>query len=105
MQSTSGAKRPLSARKPRIRENQKFTPRTLPRLRGGLLKTRVVLPEKNIGSGQTSGSMRITIIIIIIIIIISITIITSVSENGAYGIPYTHQKGNFNETIMRTTGF
>ena len=104
--NASGAKGPLSARKPRIRENQKFTSRTLPRLRGGLLKTRVVLPEKNIGSGQTSGSMRITIIIIIIIIIIiSITIITSVSENGAYGIPYTHQKGNFNETIMRTTGF
>ena len=35
------------------RENQKFTPRTLPRLRGGLLKTRVFYPKKNIGSGQT----------------------------------------------------
>ena len=46
IQNTSGAKGPLSARKPRIRENQKFTSRTLPRLRGGLLKTRVVLPEK-----------------------------------------------------------
>ena len=45
-ENTSGARGPLSARKPRIRENQKFTPRTLPRLRGGLLKTRVVLPEK-----------------------------------------------------------
>jgi hypothetical protein len=46
IQNTSGAKGPLSARKPRIRENQKFTSRTLPRLRGGLLKTRVVLPEE-----------------------------------------------------------
>ena len=30
MKNTSGAKGRLSARKPRIRENQKFTPRTLP---------------------------------------------------------------------------
>ena len=30
----------------RIRNLHKFTSRTLPQLRGGLLKTRVVLPEK-----------------------------------------------------------
>ena len=46
IENTSGAKGPLSPRKPRIRENQKFTSRTLPRLRGGLLKTRVFLHEK-----------------------------------------------------------
>ena len=46
IENTSGAKGPLSPRKPRIRENQKFTSRTLPRLCGGLLRTRVVLLEK-----------------------------------------------------------
>ena len=64
----SGAKGSLSARKPRIRENQKYPGepeiyvKNLPRLSGGLLKTRVVLHEKiekNIGSGPTSGSVRI----------------------------------------------
>ena len=41
-----GSKSAALQTKPRIRENQKFTSRTLPRLRGGLLKTRVGLPEK-----------------------------------------------------------
>ena len=47
IQNTSGAKGPLSAKKPRIRENQIFTSRTFPRLRKGLLKTPVILPEKH----------------------------------------------------------
>ena len=60
IQNTSGAKGPLSARRARIRENQTFTSRTLPRLCRGLLKTRVVLPRKNIGSWQASGSVRMS---------------------------------------------
>jgi hypothetical protein len=46
IQNTRCAKGPLSTREPRIQENQKLTSRTLPRLRRGLLKTPVVLPEK-----------------------------------------------------------
>ena len=46
IENTSGAKGPLSPRKPRIRENQKFTSRTLPRLRGGLLKNSGLFTRK-----------------------------------------------------------
>ena len=57
IQNTSGAKGALSARKPRIRENQKFASRTLPRLRGVCWKLGSFYP-KNIGSRQAPGSVR-----------------------------------------------
>ena len=52
IQNTSGANRPLSARKPRIREKQKFTPRTLPRLRGVCQKLGSFYPKKTQAPGK-----------------------------------------------------
>ena len=53
-----GSKSAALQTKPRIRENQKFTSRTLPRLRGGLFENSGCFTWKNKGSGQTSGSVR-----------------------------------------------